>query len=115
MAGVSKFDMGGGQSTGAEPGRRPVAAYDSRPVGDVVLANPPPYRHLPWLGMGIPLVAAYLEQQGITSRIVRFLDDPNDTPAEIADWADEVMWGNPPRAERHARMRDLAERHRDFF
>lgn len=106
--------MGGSASTRAEP-RTVAAAYDSRPVGDVVLANPPPYRMLPWLGMGIPLVSALLEQHGISSRIVRFLDDPSDAPEEIGDAGDEVMWGNPPLVERLARIRALAEAHADFF
>ena len=107
--------MGGRQSTNAGPRQRTVAAYHSRPVGDVVLANPPPYRMLPWLGMGIPFVSALLEQHGLSSRIVRFLDDPEEAPAELGDFGDEVMWGNPPRAERLARMRVLASARVDFF
>src|SRR5215468_1813685 len=87
------------------------AASHSRPVGDVVLANPPPYRHLPWLGMGIPIVSAWLAQQAISSRVVRFLDDPFDTPDEIADLGDAVMWSDPPIAERLTRMRQIAEKY----
>ena len=98
------------------PGQPTIAgAYHSRPVGDVVLANPPPYRMLPWLGMGIPLVSALLEQHGISSRIVRFLDDPNATPRDICEASEEVMWGNPPLDERLTRIRALAETHNDFF
>src|SRR5579862_1287668 len=115
MGAVTDVSMGGRQFTNADPRQRPVAAYHSRPIGDVVLASPPPYRMLPWLGMGIPFVSALLEQHGLSSRIVRFLDDPEAAPAEFGDFGDEVMWGNPPLADRMARMRALAAARADFF
>ena len=65
--------------------------------------------------MGIPLVSALLEENGISSRIVRFLDDPYDVPEEIGDTCDAVMWGNPPIEERMAHMRALADTYPDFF
>jgi radical SAM superfamily enzyme YgiQ (UPF0313 family) len=65
--------------------------------------------------MGIPIVSALLDEQGMSSRIVRFLDDPFDTPEEISNSGDEVMWSDPPLHERLARVRQLADRYPDFF
>jgi Radical SAM superfamily len=101
---------------GAPQGGRGVApAIYSRPQGDVVLAVVPPYLSLPWLGAGIPLLSALLEQAGILTRVVRFLDDPYSSPPEVVAQASLMHWSDAPLPERAARMQEIAERNSEFF
>lgn len=108
-------------SSGAQPlravqrGRRVAPAIYSRPQGDVVLSVVPPYLSLPWLGAGIPLLSALLEQAGMLTRVVRFLDDPYSAPPEVVARATFMHWSDAPLAERAARMQEIAERNSDFF
>jgi radical SAM superfamily enzyme YgiQ (UPF0313 family) len=95
-------------------GRRVAPAIYSRPSGDVVLAVLPPYLSLPWLGAGIPVISALLEQAGILTRVVRFLDDPYDSPREVVDRASLMHWSDATIEERAARMREIADRNPDF-
>src|SRR6185436_20142328 len=93
-----------------QPGRRVAPAIYSRPRGDVVLAVLPPYLSLPWLGAGVPLLSALLEQAGMLTRVVRFLDDPYSSPREVIDQASLMHWSDAPLTERAARMREIADR-----
>jgi hypothetical protein len=98
-----------------EPGRRIAPAIFSRPQGDVVLAVLPPYLSQPWLGAGIPLLSALLEQAGMLTRVVRFLDDPYSSPPEVVARATLMHWSDAPIPERAARMQEIADRNADFF
>lgn len=98
-----------------EPGRRVAPAIYSRPAGDVVLAVMPPYLSQPWLGAGIPLLSALLEQGGMLTRVVRFLDDPYSSPPEVIARATLMHWSDAPIPERSAAMQAIADRHPDFF
>lgn len=90
-------------------------AIFSRPEGDVVLSVVPPYLSLPWLGAGIPLLSALLEQGGITTRVVRYLDDPYGSPREVVGRALLMHWADAPIEERAAEMRAIADRNTEFF
>src|SRR6185295_12112291 len=103
-------------SSGTLPrGLRVAPAIYSRPQGDVVLAVVPPYLSLPWLGAGIPLLSALLEQAGTLTRVVRFLDDPYSSPPEVVARATFMHWSDAPLEERAARMQEIADRHTEFF
>lgn len=80
-----------------------------------MLSVVPPYLSLPWLGAGIPLLSALLEQDGILTRVVRYLDDPYDSPPEVIARASLMHWSDAPLAERAACMREIAERNAPFF
>jgi hypothetical protein len=102
-------------SGGLRPGLRVAPAIYSRPRGDVVLAVLPPYLSLPWLGAGIPLLSALLEQAGMLTRVVRFLDDPYSSPPEVVAQASLMHWSDAPLDERAARMQEIADRNAEFF
>lgn len=80
-----------------------------------MLSVVPPYLSLPWLGAGIPLISALLEQAGMLTRVVRFLDDPYSSPPEVVDRATLMHWSDAPLDERAARMQEIANRNADFF
>src|SRR5262245_25906687 len=92
-----------------------VSRDHSRPAGDVVLASLPPYFQVPWMPAGIPLLSTVLEQDGLKARLVRFLDNPFDSPAGVIDAMHLTLWGDPPLSDRLARMRAVADRHPEFF
>src|SRR2546426_1891535 len=104
--------LSGGAGPPGAPQRslRVAPAIYSRPQGDVVLSVVPPYLSLPWLGAGIPLISALLEQAGLLTRVVRFLDDPYSSPSEVVVRATLMHWSDAPLDERAARMREIADR-----
>src|SRR5579862_3383379 len=92
-----------------------VAGVEGRTLTDVVLVNPPPYKSLPWLGMGLPLIAAWLEPHGIGAKIIRLLDAPFSTPEDVANASFSLMCDDPPIADRLSAFALLWERHSEFF
>lgn len=94
---------------------RPPRVRHSRPRGDCVLAIAPPYQANPWLGAGLPVLSALLEEHGMTARIVRLLDDPEDVPRAIFDASIEALWAAPSVDARRASMRALAATHDAWF
>lgn len=91
------------------------AHTDLASAADIVLAKTPPYMTDPWLPAGFPLIASLLRSEGISTRIVRFLEDPRDVPAAVLDAVQPTMIGDPTLAERTARMRAVAEANPAFF
>ena len=96
-------------------GDRRKSTYDSRPAGDIVLAHCPPYLSRPWLAAGLPFLSAILERGGITSRIVRLLEDPFSSPISVVERGRELQWLDPPLSERLSHIRQIAEHERGFF
>lgn len=89
--------------------------WQSRTAGDIVFATVPPYRAMGWLSMGVPLLSAYLDQAGISSRIVRFNHGPRSAPQEFVDLQSLTLFTNPSVSERLARIRGAAARNPAFF
>lgn len=87
----------------------------SVPVGDVVLSIAPPYLMSPWMGMGIPLLHGVLAANGLRTRVVRFLDDPLDSPEDIVDASLTTLWSDPPLETRLQVIRAAADRHSAWF
>src|ERR1700753_101792 len=81
----------------------------------VVLASPPPYQMQPWLPAGLPVVAGLLEAAGLRTALARVCDDPSATPPAVAEATLATVLGDPPLAERLARIRAAAERERRYF
>src|SRR5262245_14523337 len=87
----------------------------SVPAGDLVLAIAPPYLASPWMGIGVPLLHGVLAAEGLRARVVRFLDDPLDTPEDIVDTSTTTLWGDPTFEERMEAIGRLAVRHAAWF
>ncbi len=96
---------------------RPVVEglWQSRTAGDIVLASTPPYMLGGWLPMGIPLIGALLEQDGITSRVVRFQDAPSNPPPQIVDLVYDTLYRDPSIDSRLSRIRQIADGDGEFF
>jgi hypothetical protein len=94
---------------------RVMSRRHSVPEGDLVLAIAPPYLASPWMGIGVPLLHGVLAAESLTARVVRFLDDPLDTPEDIVDTCTTTLWGDPTFDERMTAMRRLADRHGAWF
>lgn len=89
--------------------------WQSRRSADIVLASTPPYMLGGWLPMGIPLIGALLEQEGITSRVVRFQDAPSHPPAQIVDLIYDTLYRNPSIGSRLSRINEIADGDVGFF
>jgi hypothetical protein len=107
------FETAAPSSTGIDT--PPDGCWQSRPAGDIVFATVPPYRAMGWVSMGVPLLTGYLDQAGISSRIVRFDHGPRSAPQEFVDLQSLTLFTNPSVSERLARIRAADGRHPAFF